>query len=850
MSDIKNKKNDPAVFESREHLVRPRLNALFAQAIKNPLTIVCACMGCGKTRAAYDFIQQCEIPYAWIQLSEADNTGARFWDNFVHAVAKVDKSAAEEYKKIGLPNTDDKFNMYSSARELSLKNTPCIFVFDDVHLITNPVFHSFLERAINKTPEKRSIILISREMPRINISAFLLKDRVTIISDDELNFTENELNQFLLKEGLNIGTDSISKIYNDTKGWAFIIPFIARILKRVPGYAGYVQSVIKQDITQLLETELWNPISEQLRSLLLCLSLTEHSSTELVYQLAEKDENLISELKHQNTFIRFDNITDSFRMHHLLLDFLKTKRDLLSSEEKQKTYRIVALWCKENDYIIDALHYYEKVGDYTSIVSILRNSSPRFLAVNVQHLIGIFERAPAEAFDTVDFLAVLHAQVSLNLLKHQETLKLIQYYEAKYQKLPRDDPFRNRMLGGIYYNWAVLRLSLCTVDDCYDFDKYYAKMYEYLKDHPMNPRCWYQHSPGLWTNLTGASRAGAPQEFLNALITTVQYAKKCLKGLGAGIDDLGQGELFFYQGEIYKADSCITKALKIAGEYRQYEIVCRALFYKMRLAVVQGDRQKLELAIKDMENQLVVNEYSTRFMVYDLGIGWYNYTLNQPDKFPDWLKEKFTYRYDYANSFESFGNYIKAKYFWLKKDYENLLAYIEEKKRHVLILFEQIELLAMEACVHFEMNNKEKALKVLALAYETARPNGIVMPFVELGKNMRSLVSAAANVPGCTIPMSWLKSIKQRSSEYFRHQCQIISEYKKENKMNSDVTFTPRETAILHDLHDGLSRSEIAAKYGLSVNTVKLHINGIYNKTGAHKRADIFRVAAEYDLLK
>ena len=385
-----------------EHLLRERINTMLAEAIKKPLTIVCAGMGCGKTRAVYDFTLQCGISSFWVQLSKADNEEARFWENFVHTVAGVNPALAEEYHKIGVPDTDDKIRMYFSALDRGFENTRRIYIYDDVHLITNAGILDFFEKSINRLPPNRSVILISREMPDINISALMVRDKVSIINEDELNFTEGELRQFFLKQGLEAEMDRVSEIYHETGGWALIVNFVVRMLKKSPRNSAYARSVIRQDISKLLETEVWNVISERLKSLLLRLSLSDHSSTELVNILAEGDEGLISELKRQSAFIHFDIHTDSYHIHHFLLEFLHKRQGLLSDDEKQKTHKTIADWCIKNEYVVDALLYYEKTGDYASIIPILSASSSRFLRENVQLLLGILNRAPAAIFDQVE----------------------------------------------------------------------------------------------------------------------------------------------------------------------------------------------------------------------------------------------------------------------------------------------------------------------------------------------------------------------------------------------------------------------------------------------------------------
>ena len=831
-----------------EHFIRPRINSLLAQAVKKPLTIICAGMGCGKTRAVYDFTQQCGIPVIWIQFTRTDNYRLRIWEEFVRAIAKLNKPLADEYKKLGFPDTEDKLNMCFIILSQKRKDLQCIIVFDDVHLIKDAAVLRFMERAVNDASKKRSVILISRELPQINVSSLMVRNNIYIINEAELNFTENELSQFLLEQGLGAEINNLRKIYNDTNGWAFLINFVIRMLKKSPGYMGYVCDAIKNDTFQLIEIEVWSVVSERLKHFLLRLSLTNHYSMELVDILSEKDESLIAELKQQNAFIRFNNHMTSYHIHHLFLEFLYAKKNILSDEEIQTTYKTIAVWCAKNNFIVDALRCYEKINDYESIVSILFESPAQFFMNNAHHIAEIFKRAPEEVFNQVEFSAAMYIHSRFCLGEWQETSELIQYYEEKYLPLPEDGVFKNHMLGCIYYYRAVLRMIQCTVDDCYDFDIYFAKMYNCLINFPIDPGCWHQQFPGLWTSMVGNCRAGAPQEYLDALVRSTQYMQKCAHGLTTGIDDLCRGELLFYQGNIREAELHINQALKNARDYKQFEIVHRSLFYIMRIAVIQGDYTKTETALKEMEKQLECNEYYIRNFTYDIAVGWYYYVLSRPERIPNWLKEKFA-AHVHTSTLENFGNQIKVLYCYLTKNHAELLLYMEEQKRRESILFDRVELLAMEACVHYKMNDKNTAFKVLQEAYETAAPNNIIMPFIELGKDMRAVVSAAASSSDCKIPQMWLKNIKQAASNYSRNKASIISDYKVKNELEREIELSSRENEFLHEMYEGLSNSEIAAKYGLSINTVKMHISCIYSKLGARNKADIFRIANELNLL-
>jgi len=829
------------------HFKRNRLNHLFTEAMKYPLISVCAGAGYGKTTAVHDFVQEYDAKTVWVQMSERDNVGARFWENFSHSMMQINVEFAESIQKLGFPDTPGKIKQYLVLMRDYDNKKRKVFVFDDCHYIENADVIKFVDETIRNLPVAITVFFISRSTPRINIASLASNNKLFEASEDALRFTESELAQYFREQGISLAPDSLRTIMDDTEGWAFALNYIARSYKKAPGYEGYLRNAMKTNIFRFMETEIWCTISARLQDFLVRLSLIDHLSVDLIALLAGADVNIVSELEKQNAYVRIDSYINAFLIHPLFLEFLASKQNLLTQDQKHDTYTIAGAWCNTNGFKIDALSYYEKIGNYKAIVDMFIGSPSQIPFDIARFAEVVIKNAPQEAFDSVIYLASTHLRTLMCQGLSEESDRQAAHYEEIFLKIPEDIPFRRSSLCSVYYCWIIIRAGINMKTDVYDFHLYSEKLSKcYPK--PINPGNLIVRSPSPWICSVSASRKGSLSDFTDALKKSAEFLYECFISFENGEYELALGEIMLYQCDMLTAESNITSAINIMRRTGHLDLLHKSLFYILRAAFYQGDYAKTELVLKEMKNILDnVKDYN-RFTDYDISLCWYYCALGLPDKSPDWLKENFSV-YASTRLIENYANQMKAHYFYVTRNYAPLLSHINDTRQRVSYLFGRIEMLAMEACIHYKLKDKKRALSVLEEAYKDAAPNKIILPFIELGKDMRTLTAFALKSNGGKIPKSWLEDIYRKSASYAKRLSHILADYRRENRITDGVVISPRENEILKDLSHGLSRSEIAVSRNLSINTVKMLVNNIYMKLGAENLADAIRIATEMKIV-
>jgi LuxR family maltose regulon positive regulatory protein len=239
-------------------------------------------------------------------------------------------------------------------------------------------------------------------------------------------------------------------------------------------------------------------------------------------------------------------------------------------------------------------------------------------------------------------------------------------------------------------------------------------------------------------------------------------------------------------------------------------------------------------------------------------IGWFYAQIGQPGKLAAWLKDDFE-ESDLNSMIHGMELLVKAKYHFAEQHYDTALATLEgreEKYNLGIFVLGRLEKKVLETICRYRLGDKKGAYGALEAAWEQAHPNGLYMPFTELGRDMRNLTEEALKDGATAIPPVWLERIRLNASSYGKKLFQAAEKYRNlEQKPEQEHPavrsgLSRREIRILTDLSNGMTREEIAEDTAVSLNTVKIAIRSIYNKLGALNRADAIRIAVRRGIIK
>jgi len=841
---------------------RPRLDSLLEKAFTKPVVAVTAGAGCGKTSAVYSHLQGSRLRTAWIQLSESDNLPARFWENIAHAIHAHNPPLAEKIRKMGMPSNRTELLMFADFLADEIKpRYRYTLVFDDLHLIHESSVLWFIRALTNGMLSGRmaqvflgkTIVLISREDCGFDSEKLVALGRMALIGAEDLNFTKGETLDLFRYFGVPMSPalmTGISEIYADTEGWAFLTAMTGRLLQKRPDGMKYIKNALRHNVSLIIENELFLENSPEMDQFLAKLSLIDHLAAGLISMLEDGDR-LIKELLGSTSLIRYDAYMNVYYVHHLMRDFLLRKQYLLSDEEKREVYEIAAAWCLDHGYKMDAAGYYAQAGDYLGVIDIVY-MYPQFLPLDAATLLfDILDGAPPGLAEDILSLHSYRGRLLLSLGKIDQATQEMRAVIQKVGPL-EDTPDNRRKLMGAYHILATAHMLTCNDTGVYDFAEYFQKADAYAQGSGFVPKGSMRVATVAPYILSiGHSGKGEPESYIRAITETVPYVSHLMEGNMYGLDDLARAELAYYQTDVAGSKRYAMQALYKAQEKGQYEIENRALFFLMRIGLASGKYPPIKDAIRQMDAQLDTPGFINRYIRYDIQTGWFYGSIGQKELIAEWLKSDFAISRS-QTVVSNYEDFARCKYYLLEQQYHTMLAMLSSRTGDFDVgryLLGEIGIAIHRAVCLYNLKDPQGAFEALRQAYGLAAPNGLHMIFIELGNHMRTLAAAVQKAGGGGVPDAWLETMQKKAATYAKRVGQVRSQYRQAEGLEDGVQLTQKEINLLQDLSHGLSRTESAAARGISINTVKMMLQYVYEKLGAENSMDAVRIAFARGLL-
>lgn len=872
------------------YIHRPQILKRLDEGRRRPLVLVSAPAGYGKTTQISCWLTTCDTPSAWLSLDEADDDPQQFLNYLLLAIQSVLPDAVPKTSALVNAATLPPLRILAASlvNELDRIEQDFILVMDDFQFIRDRLVHDLLNELLRHPPRPMHLVIIGRRDPFLPISSLRARAQVTEIRVQDLRFTVAETTSYLQQmldkkvEGATAATWT-----EKTEGWVSGLRLAALsirhrgefggILPELHGSASYVMEYFFHEVLS------YQPSAVQ--HYLLSTSILNRFCAPLCKDLCGPDlkpgkkeidsREFIALLEQENLFIvSLDAENRWFRYHHLFQQLLQSQLARHRSPEDIATLHSRAgTWLAENNLIEEALRHALAAGDIPFAVRLVEQHRHRIMDEEqwnrMKRILSLF---PDQVVETHPELLLMRAWISYQLFRYSEMAEILDrvetlistepsetdqwvhlrgeidalrgtqyYFEADGQKalsftqkaLDRISPKHALALGlaGLIHcvacqmvgdragaleiafgriaketpikaSFNTRRLfGLCFV---YWVEGELSQLLQIADQNLERARKWH-----LPDSLQGSNYfMGITHYLLNDLTSAEKHLTHVVEQLyvGHAFADIHScyalALIYQSQGLTEKADQMAELAADFALQSGNTHIIMTTRAFEAEMALRQGRLSKA----RHWAHQFNPEPFRT--------MTWFF--------IPQLTLAKILLAGGTIENFRQAGNL-------LGKLYDFVLSTHNTRAR--------IDVLALQALLYDAQGEASASMEKLTESLALAEPGGFIRNFVDLGPKMDDLLKRLREQ---NVAVDYVGKI----IDAFRHEEPVVEDGPETYRPDKPAVksqplveaLTHRELDILELLAKRLQNKEIADKLFVSPETVKTHLNNIYQKLNVSNR--------------
>jgi LuxR family maltose regulon positive regulatory protein len=345
---------------------RPRLNTLFDEILKYPLTLVSAPAGFGKTMLLSCWTQSLPANHplvAWVSLDEEDNDPRLFW---TYVLSALDQQQPEHFtplfKLVQSPEPPSLMYILTALINRVLDSQEhFVLILDDYHLITEQQIHATLTYLVEHLPPHLHIILATRADPPLPLSQLRARQQVLEVRTDQLRCTAQETRAFFQEVmGLQLPDDMIQEVTARTEGWLVGLQLLGLSLPEQAHPATLLQEVSgdQRYILDYLTEEVLRRQSQEVQLFLLSTCILERLSASLCNTVMQQDgsQEILQQLEQANLFVvSLDSKRQWYRYHALFAEALSCQLEKMHPDLVPILHHCASLWYAQHGQTLEAI---------------------------------------------------------------------------------------------------------------------------------------------------------------------------------------------------------------------------------------------------------------------------------------------------------------------------------------------------------------------------------------------------------------------------------------------------------------------------------------------------------------
>ncbi len=372
-------------------VARPRLNALLAESLKRPFTLVSAPAGFGKTTLLSNWansVRTSQLLVAWLSLDEEDNDPQLFW---TYVLAALQRQRPEYFspllQSLQSPQAPPIKLVLTALINLLLENSQhIVLILDDYHLITDMEIHTSLSYLIQHMPPQLHLILATRIDPPLHLSQRRTHEQVLEVRSQQLRCTIEETRDFFqVVMGTQQPEEVTEKVMTRTEGWLvglqllrFSLPVHSNpvaLLEEVRGNQRYILEYLTQEVLRRQP--------QDMQRFLLSTCILERLTASLCDAVLEQhgSQQMLDRLERANLFLTsLDNKRQWYRYHALFAEALYSQLEQSHADLVPVLHARASRWYAQHHQTTAAIVHAFKAKEWQWAADLIEQAYPPMLS--------------------------------------------------------------------------------------------------------------------------------------------------------------------------------------------------------------------------------------------------------------------------------------------------------------------------------------------------------------------------------------------------------------------------------------------------------------------------------------
>jgi LuxR family maltose regulon positive regulatory protein len=353
--------------------VVPRRRLVDAFEVGQPLTLVCAPAGYGKSVLVESWVaavgEVCTVARTVLDEDAVDPRA--FWASAVESL----RGSGVDVSGVAVGGAD-RHKLAFFARHLEAHRTPVVWVLDCGEFSLSPSVAKGLDLVIRRCGGRLGVVLLARSDPPLPLNRYRLDGLVTDVRAADLAFTTAEVAALMQVEGLDLAPREVSVLQARTGGWPAGVRFAAMSLATRTDTREAIREIRGDtgNVAEYLMSEVLAKQSPGAREFLLRTCVADELVPDLVGSLTGQpcDLHLLEVMARGNSFIELvPGHHDRYRYHALFREFLRGRLAFESPALVGELHRVAAAWLVADGQVFAAIRHAARAQEWQMATELL-----------------------------------------------------------------------------------------------------------------------------------------------------------------------------------------------------------------------------------------------------------------------------------------------------------------------------------------------------------------------------------------------------------------------------------------------------------------------------------------------